>query len=329
MEKDLTRICKGELSTEGLFDKMRIESKKFFETVQNRIDDLQNNLENYLAHGLKNDDYIKLNEIDTEPNLNENEREHPKNQSNKSNNKSHKPINNSESFINENIDFSNELEENEKSKAETEEIIKSILYDKNKNKPNNDKSKLKFENNLRGILNIGKKKMESDDSSETEVNSIGKSNDSLSREKDILKLENKCPSCKTANLKLLKNKSTFAYFIGCSGFPKCSFIKSINNPRKVRISDEFCPTCKEKNRKTLLFELEFNNLNNNNDITKEECFVCLLENDPKIKNSSAYNKNGNQGQSYKKPYYQNNNSNFKYKNSFYNGKPKKDQPQEE
>lgn len=332
MEKDLTRICKGELSTEGLFDKMRTESKKFFETVQNKTDLLQNNLENYLANGIKNDEYAKLNEI-AEGNLNETENPKSNNGAAKQNDNdiySKKVNSNYDYFVNEKIDFSKELEQNEKSKAEAEEIIKSILADKHKNKPNSEKSKLKLENSLRGMLKMGRKKMESDDSSETDESN---NNDNKSKEqenkKDFLKLENECPSCKTSKLKLLKNKNTFTYFIGCSGFPKCSFIKSINNPTKVRISNDFCPTCKENNKKTLLFELEFNNLKRNNgDNIKEECFVCLLENDPKIKNATGNNKYENQRESYKKPYYPKN-GNYNYKNSFYNKKFKKNQPDEE
>jgi hypothetical protein len=322
MEKDLSRICKGELEAEDLFNKMRIESKKLFETVQDNINVLQNNLENYLADDIKNDEYIKLSEI-SESNINENDIPKANNNESaqkKTNSNSEKYANKNNFSINEKINFAKELEENEKLKRKTDEIINSIRG--NKSKENLNSSKLKFENSLRGMLNISKKKKESD-SSETDDNSNGKpiNNDhesDYSQKKEFLVLDNKCPSCKTANIKLLKNKNTLTYFVGCSAFPKCSFIKSINNPSKVKISNDFCETCKGNNRKTLLFELEFHNLKNKNgeNTTKDECFVCLLENDPKINNANAYYKTNNYQDENRKPYYQKNN-NSNYKNNFY------------
>lgn len=336
LEKDLIRVCKGELETKETFIKMRDESKKFFEIVQNNITTLQTSLENYLANGIKNDDYIKLAEnVGNESSkdnemtkiINENVINVSYNEENIGQNK--------KKLINEKIDFSKELEESEKLKAEADEIIQSIkgINDKDIKK----KDKLKFENNLRGILKMSRKKMESD-STETEddSNDINELNNYESNypQKDLLALENKCPSCKTSNLKLIKNKQTSNYFIGCSGFPKCTFNKSINNPSKVKVSNDFCPKCKENNRKNLMYELEFINLKNKNDniLTKEKCFACLLENDPKIKLSNAENEMNidkeNKHENIKNfPYRYNYNSN--YKNNFNKRKFNNNQNQNE
>jgi len=332
MEKDLTRICKGELSSENLFYKMREESLKLFKAIQNNITSLEQNLENYLSNAIKKDDYIKLKEVseydinidDDKNHTNQNHEnfkitKEKESESGKEFNRNYEDSDSIEVYFgdsssnqnnyksnirfNEKVNFSKEYEESEKSKAESEEIIKSILGPKNINSKT-EKSKKIFENNLRGILKMEKKRIRSESEESTDEITENYNNNQANKssiknnivenyKRDILELNIKCPSCQSANLKLLKNKKTLCYFIGCSAFPKCTFTKSINNPHKIRISNEFCQKCIENKQKNLLFELEFNNLKEDSEITKEECLFCMMESHPKISNENSKNTNLN------------------------------------
>ncbi len=327
MEKDLASICKGELSTENLFNKMREDSLVFFTNVQDRIKDLQIILENYLANGLKKDDFIKLNEetdkIQNNPNENNNQNSDDnintekinEIQSNESLNlidknsiseiKNFKEDTKKENYLTDGkINFALEYEINEKSMNDNEEIIKAIFAENNKDKKSsNDKGKIKFENSLRGILKMERKNINSETpDDETYSNSDNKGLIVKDyKKKDILELKYKCPSCKEENLRLLRNKSTLTYFIGCCGFPNCSFTKSINNPSKIVISDNFCEKCFENNKeKNLLFELEFNNLKKNStENNKNECYICLMNDYILNKSNNNYNNEGNKEFNYK------------------------------
>lgn len=303
MEKDLMKICKGELAADSLFYQVRKESLNFYELVEKKIQLIQYNLECYLSNGTKKDDYARLedNPEDIKNNVLNNNYNNNIDELNK-----HKEdkeeffdtqIKNNSSKVNLKVDFSRELEENEKSKALNEEIISTILSPRSSKKQEKkmSKDKFQFENNLRGILKLDKKKDQPDSSDESDSDSDQpkESENSLVYKNDILELNYECPACKAAKLKLLKNKKTLTYFIGCSGFPDCSYSKSINNPTKIKISDEYCQKCKENNQNNLLFELQFENLKNKDkDHEIDECFVCLLEKDKnkEISPHKIYNK---------------------------------------
>lgn len=54
-------------------------------------------------------------------------------------------------------------------------------------------------------------------------------------------LDHKCPKC---NSNLFIKKGRYGKFIGCSMYPKCKYIESINKPRDINIQ---CPKCKQSN----------------------------------------------------------------------------------
>ena len=302
MEKDLSKISKGDLNPENLFYLMRSESLKIFEHLENNIEKLQESLEKFLSTANKNlleNDYVKL--IETAEN---NQIETDEDKKDFTNKKIFADDNNLNKKY-ERIDISKEIEENEKAKSLNEEIISNLLGNKNKNTEENKKKN--FENNLRSILKVNRKEDESESESEEE----GKKNNlknfkekkiQYNNNKDILELNIKCPVCKICNLKFMKNKKTECYFIGCKGFPNCSHSASIDNPNRVVISNNICEKCEKGSETNFLYELEYKNLNGAM-VNKEECIVCLLKNKKekdKYKNFEVgkskynnYNKNKN------------------------------------
>lgn len=115
-----------------------------------------------------------------------------------------------------------------------------------------------------------------------------------------------CSMC-NKNLRLQQNRKTGFYFIGCTGYPNCKFIKNIGNPSQVNSQTErSCNTCKN-----YLF-----NCVSSNGSSNLKCIICDIFTEKRREN---FDRESDDKMSKRNKNYPNNNDknmfNFKKKNN--------------
>ena len=110
-------------------------------------------------------------------------------------------------------------------------------------------------------------------------------------------------------MRLLKNKTTGTYFLGCSNWPKCRFTKNIKNPKEVNPTNQKCNKCNN-----FLYEICLEGA-----AKEKTCLAdCLISNGENINPNKRRNNdytNEKPKKQYKKNYNNNNSNSNNYNNN--------------
>lgn len=259
LERDLIKVSNGEIKIDEIYSDIKSESLLLFQDIYNNMENLQNNLANYLQKDAENDkdSFFEMETLDTED-TNDNTEENS--------------VKKSLIHKGEKTDIDKDLEILEEEKKQLEELKKELESDISKEKKAEIQKKI-AENILRKQLGLKAK--------DENENDNGNSGKKIMTNNKILEINKLCPDCKNSNLKISQNRYDGNYFVNCPTFPKCRYSKNIKNPKKIIITDELCETCEESGLRNPLWEIHFIR-KNKEDIIQEKCLVCVINEKDKI-----------------------------------------------
>ena len=198
LERDLIKISNGEIKLDDIYYEIKIQSLLLYEEIENKIENLQNNLKDYLINE-KEKDKDSIFNLDVESDAEENEDK--------------KDINKealTPEIILEKVNIKKEFEKLEEEKRLLEEFKKELKSLNSKNKEKDiekadeklkEIQRLKIENSLRRNLGVGLKGQNEDKDDEN----FNKEK-IISTGKKLLEINSLCPNCKVSNLRIAQNR---------------------------------------------------------------------------------------------------------------------------